>query len=218
MEPTILIVTAVTVGLLGLIKGERSRRRRRRVAEFKALTSWAENNGWRIYEGIDLHYANVADRVTGLTGDPNDWEFTVGMSSSGSPDVYVPAPQWEYGTILARDTTDGEMIVFSCWREGQSEHHVFCALRSGGVFAPYTVDYLRPDKFYVDGVTPAIEDFQAERVFSGLMWPARLRLLDGMLLLRAPGRLSPELAVAIAERIAQINDGLPRRPDLGPMR
>lgn len=216
-EFLLYVVPVVSIGIAGAVKMYRNGRLRSRAqTEHDALVEWAQANGWRAYEGVDIRYAEIADRITGLTGQPGDFIPT----SLGNPgnEVFVPSKKWEYGTILARTDTVGELIVLGCWHEGETRHHIFGALDTDGVFSPYTADCLRTGKIHREGVPPQLEDFAPERFFDGLELPSRLRFLDGRILLRTPGWLSEKSILDIANRLSRLHAQLPRRPDLGPMR
>lgn len=219
MENALILTVLFTVGgAMAVVQAYKNKRLRQRVAdEHDSLVRWAEEHGWRAYEGIDLRYAEVADRITGLTGEPGDWQLSA-SAGGGSEEVFRPSKKWEYGTILARETASGELVVLGCWREGESVHHLFGSLQTDGVFSPYTIDVLRPDVFHVQGKPPPMEEaYDIGLAMLHVAHPARLRFLDGRILMRVPGDLSPDTITDFADRLARLHNHLPRRPDRGPM-
>lgn len=217
VEVLLYVVPFVSLGIAGAVKMYRNERLRKRArAEHDALVTWAQANGWRAYEGVDLKYAEIADRITGLSGQPGD--FLTGSLVVAGNDNFAPSKKWEYGTILARSDAAGEMVVLGCWHEGETQHYLFGSLHTDGPFSPYTADCLRAGTVHEDGTAPALDDFAPARFFAELELPSRLRFLDGRILLRTPGWLSEERILDIASRLSTLHKSLPRRPDLGPMR
>jgi hypothetical protein len=217
------MMLAVTTGVamtVPLVKMRRNRLLREEAERrHQKLKQWAQAHDWQAFEGIDLRYIDDAERVSGLTGEPRDWDIHDESPAGRNGSVPTVPKRWVYGTILMRQVAAGHLRVIGCWREGEASHHVFAALRTDGVFSPYTLDALGRGRFHEEGTPPLLDDGPAIRaVFVDLHRPARLRFLDNTIFLYTPGWLTGDMAEKLAERLFGLHRRLPRRPDLGPLR
>jgi hypothetical protein len=217
------VMLAVTTGVamtVPLIKLRKNRLLREEAERrHQELSQWARKHDWQAFEGIDLRYIDEAERVSGLIGEPRDWDIHDDSSASGEGSAPTVPKRWAYGTILMRQVAAGRLLVIGCWRDGEASHHIVSALCTDGVFSPYTIDALGRGRFHEEGAPPLLDRGPALReVFAGLQTPARLRFLDSRIFLYTPGWLTGDMAEKLAELLFGLHRRLPRRPDLGPLR
>ena len=203
----------------------RSVKKRRMLADrtLRALQEWATDRDWQVIDGIDMHFAEIADQITALVGVPRDWAFIQHDRdpSRDDPTIVGSTQKWTYGPILVRRVAAGDMVIIDSWPHGDGSHHVFAALATDGVFSPYTMDLSRSQshRIYVQGTAPRLqESFELRELFAGLPRPIRLRLVNQQILLYVRAALSPALVDDIFERLHLLDRQLPHRPDGGPMR
>jgi hypothetical protein len=225
MEAMVFILGLLAPLAVSLWLRPRSVRKRRQQADatYRELEQWAADKEWRVVEGIDLHFAEIADRITGLVGVPRDWAFHYGERdpTRDDPTMAGSSQKWIYGPILVRQVATGELVIVDSWPDGDGSHHVFASMDTDGVFSPYTLDLLisNDQRIYVQGKQPlASEILDLPQLLDGLPRPVRLRMVNRQILLYARGALSTALAEGIADRLQRLHEHLPGRPDLGPMR
>lgn len=225
MEATVFILGLLAPLVVSLWLRPHSVRKRQEQADAvqRELEEWAADKEWCVVEGIDLHFAEIADRITGLVGVPRDWAFSRGERdpTRDDPTIVGSTQKWIYGPILIRQVAAGELIIVDSWPDGDGSHHVFASMDTDGVFSPFTLDLLLSDdqRIYVQGKQPlASETLDLPQLLGALPRPVRLRMVNRQILLYVRGALSPALAEEIAERLQRLHEHLPERPDLGPMR
>jgi hypothetical protein len=217
------VMLAVTTGVamtVPLVKMRKNRLLREEAERrHQELSAWARAHDWQAFEGIDLRHIDEAERVSGLIGEPRDWDIYDERSAGNEGRAPTVPKRWAYGTILMRQVAAGHLVVIGCWREGEASHHIVAALRTDGVFSPYTLDALGRGRFHQEGSPPLLDQGPALRdIVAALQAPARLRFLDNKILLFTPGWLTGDMAEKLAELLFALHRRLPRRPDLGPMR
>ena len=218
-----IVIGGLVGGVLGLVHAARRRGPYRRLLQrarlqHDELRRWVEHTDWKLCEGTEFDAHDVAEHITGLSGEPLDWSISARLPSA--PDrVHGPLARWEYGSVMTRQTATGPLVVVGCWREDHGNHHVFGSLRTDGVFERYTVDFYGDYPVHYEGRQPELSDGPSlVALLAPLPRPVRLRLVRDRILLYCPGWLSPARLEEVSDLVLAIHRRLPRRPDGGPMR
>lgn len=216
---TALGATAVIALVANLGRFRKTRALTKEAAQLHAaMEVWAETTDWRIGDGSEVAWVELAEHITGLAGFPQDWDIAADNRKRDSQ-TYAPIQKWVYGTVVARHTAYGKLTVVGCWREESTSYNVFASLEGAGQTSPLTIDLLDGHELIYDGTPPAaLSRADIEAAFAGLVAPARLRLLGGYILLHSVGWLTPGVAEERCQRLIELCKLLPRGPVLGPER
>lgn len=186
-----------------------------------ALARWAEDNGWKLYGGDDKQIRGEAWTLFSMAGPPSLETLYAVKELDPRHQVVEPAAyfaaKWELAQLLRRDTAEGQQTIVGAVASFGGTRAVIACIATRGTIQHFGLDAFGwPVQLRSAGEPPENLDFDA--VLAGFGTPLRLRFAEGVLLLRVPGELSPELASTVLERLEQVRDALPRRPDLGPQR
>jgi hypothetical protein len=186
-----------------------------------AMASWAEDNGWTVYEGDDKQIRGEANTLFAMAGPPS-LEALYALQAQAprhqlnEPVAYFSAT-WEATAVLERDTAEGPQTLIGATANYGGSRAVIASIGTKGTIGQFGLDAFGwPVEIRASGEPPENIDF--DKVLAGFGTPLRLRFAEGTLLLRVPGALTPDLADTVLERLEGVRDQLPRRPDLGPQR
>ena len=201
-------VVAVTIGA--------KRHKRRQVhlleSQFQATREQAAAQGWSVYEGIDLHYAEVAEAIaqrSGLSPPPP-------MRTQSERAHFSPLATWQFRTIWVRPTAEGELVLVET-----EQGTLFCSRPTEGVGTLYQYDQHSRSQHTESGVMPSFEPpLDVPALLSWLPTPVflRIRPQPQEILLAARGWLTPDLAEHLGRCLQTVHDHLPQLPGHGPMR
>lgn len=184
------------------------------------LATYAEENGWRLQKGDDKIAAAEAWKLFALGGPPS-LEVLYALKAMNpvqlakEPEAYFREP-WEPLVVITRDTADGPQTMVGARAAGGTAGVIAC-IGTRSTVNNFGLDIVGWDsKVYQSGEPP--EGIKFDDILAGLSAPLRIRFAEGTLLLRVPGKLTPEMAATLLERLIMVRDALPRRPDLGPQR
>lgn len=185
------------------------------------ISGWAEDNGWRVFDGSDKQVRGEANTLFALAGPPA-LEALYALRAQAlrhqvsEPTAYYNAT-WQAGVLLERDTAEGLQTLVAAVASYGGSKAVIASIGTQGTIGRFGLDAFGwPLEVRASGEAP--DDINFEEVLAGFGTPLRLRFAEGTLLLRVPGELTPELAKTVLERLEGVRDSLPRRPDLGPLR
>ena len=186
-----------------------------------ALAGWAEVNGWKLYAGDDKQIRGEASTLFSMAGPPGLETLYAVAELDPRHQVTEPAAyfaaSWELSHLLRRDTAEGQQTIAGAVASFGGNRAVIACVATKGTVSHFGLDAFGwPVQLRASGEPPESLDF--DEVLAGFGTPLRLRFAEGILLLRVPGELTPELAATVIERLEKVRDDLPRRPDLGPQR
>jgi hypothetical protein len=208
--------------------------RTRAEPERVALAEWAAANGWQVGDGSDVELAEAARGVRDRAGLPGDAVDGIAIGVGDVDKVYEHQldkeasdhdraryyahelaggddPGWttgfiEYGRLLRRRFPEGEVLVFDCWPAGgQRLPRVHAALSTGGALPAATVDRLADGRKVLIGEAPTLDgQFAFSAGLDGLGAPARLRLIQGWILLQFTGVLTRQAFADAGHRLRSL--------------